>query len=144
MHSTIGSTVHSMPLNNLEHCICTATMTNIRPARNSNLVPPGYKPQSIRMNHRGRPIGHGVRIYDGVRMGDRAWCIKTYDGVRVGVMAWYIRTYDGVRVGDRAWCIRTYDGVRIGDRAWCIRTYDGVRMGVMAWCIRTDDDVRVG
>ena len=27
-----------------------------RVARDSNLVPPGYKPQSIRMSHRGRPI----------------------------------------------------------------------------------------
>ena len=35
--------------------ICTTTMTNIRPHRDSNLVPPGYKPQSIRMSHRGRP-----------------------------------------------------------------------------------------
>ena len=31
VHSTIGSTVHSMPLNSLVHCICTTTMTNIRP-----------------------------------------------------------------------------------------------------------------
>ena len=54
MHSTMGSTVHSMPLNSLEHCICTTTMTNIRPDRDSNLVPPGYKPQSIRVSHRGR------------------------------------------------------------------------------------------
>ena len=37
--STIGSTVHSMPLNSLEHCICTATMTNIRIDRDSKLVP---------------------------------------------------------------------------------------------------------
>ena len=29
-------------------------MTNIRPDRDSNRVPPGYKPQSIRMSHRGR------------------------------------------------------------------------------------------
>ena len=51
VYSTIDSTVHSMPLNSLEHCICTTTMmTNIRPDRDSNLVPPGYKPQSIRMN----------------------------------------------------------------------------------------------
>ena len=56
VHGTIGSTVHSMPLNSLEHCICTTTMTNIRPDRDSNLVPPGYKPQSIRMSHRGRPL----------------------------------------------------------------------------------------
>ena len=56
VHSTIGSTVHSLPLNSLEHCICTTTMTNIRPDRDLNLVPPGYKPQSIRMSHRGRPV----------------------------------------------------------------------------------------
>ena len=55
VHSTIDSTVHSMPFNSLEHCICTTMMTNIRPDRDSNLVPPGYKPQSIRMSHRGRP-----------------------------------------------------------------------------------------
>ena len=55
VHSTIGSTVHSMPLNSLEHCISTTTMTNIRPDQDSNLVPPAYKPQSIRMSHRGRP-----------------------------------------------------------------------------------------
>ena len=33
--------------------ICTTTMTNIRPDGDSNLVPPGYNPQSIRMSHRG-------------------------------------------------------------------------------------------
>ena len=54
VHSTIGSTVHSMILNSLEHCICTTTITNVRPDRDSNLVPPGYKPQSTRMSHRGR------------------------------------------------------------------------------------------
>ena len=54
---TIGSTIHSRPLDSLKHCICTTIMTNIRPDRDSNLVPPGYKPQSIRMSHRGRP-GH--------------------------------------------------------------------------------------
>ena len=57
VHSTIRSTIHSMPLNNLEHCICTATMTNIRPDRDSNLVPPCYKLQSIQMSHRGRSAG---------------------------------------------------------------------------------------
>ena len=62
MHSTIGSTVHSMLLNSLEHCICTTTMTNIRPDRDSNLVPPCYKPQSIRMSHRGRLWGNGLHI----------------------------------------------------------------------------------
>ena len=39
VRSTIGSTVHSMPLDSLEHCICKTTMTNIRPDRDSNLVP---------------------------------------------------------------------------------------------------------
>ena len=33
VHSTIGSTVHFSPLNSLEHCIRTTTMTNIRPDR---------------------------------------------------------------------------------------------------------------
>ena len=55
VHSTIGSSVRSRPLNILEHCIWTATMTNTRPDRNSSLVPPDYKPQSIRMSHQGRP-----------------------------------------------------------------------------------------
>ena len=31
-------------------------MTNIRPDRDLNLQPPGYKPQSIRMSHRDRPV----------------------------------------------------------------------------------------
>ena len=56
VHSAIGSTVHSMPLNSLEHCICTTTMTNICPDLDSNLVPPGYKPQLIRMSHKCRPV----------------------------------------------------------------------------------------
>ena len=57
VHSTIGRTVHSIPLNSLEHCICTTTMTNIRPDRDSNLVPQRYKLQSIQMSHRGRSAG---------------------------------------------------------------------------------------
>ena len=36
VHSTIDSTVHSMPLNSLRHCICKATLTNIRPDRDSS------------------------------------------------------------------------------------------------------------
>ena len=63
VHSTIGSTIHSMPLNSLEHCECTTTMTNIRPDRDSNLVPPGYKPQSIRISRRGRPLTMSKTIY---------------------------------------------------------------------------------
>ena len=52
VHSTIGSTEHSKPMNSLEHCISTTTMANIRPDWDSNLVPPGYKLLSIRINHR--------------------------------------------------------------------------------------------
>ena len=44
VHSTIGSTLHFRPLNSLYHCINTTTMTNIRPDRDSNMVPPGYRP----------------------------------------------------------------------------------------------------
>ena len=40
---TIDSTVLSRPLNSLDHCICTTTMTNILPDRDLSLVPPGYK-----------------------------------------------------------------------------------------------------
>ena len=54
VHSTICSTVLSRSMNSLEHCICATTMINIRPDRDSSLVPPGYKPQSIQMSHRGR------------------------------------------------------------------------------------------
>ena len=39
VHGIIGSTVHSMPLNSLEHCICTTIMQNIRPDRDSHLTP---------------------------------------------------------------------------------------------------------
>ena len=38
VHITICNTLHSMPLNSLEHCICTTTMTNIRPDRDLNQV----------------------------------------------------------------------------------------------------------
>ena len=55
MHSTIDNTVHSRPLNSLEHCICTTLMTHIRPGRDSNPVP-SFEPQLDRMIHRGRPI----------------------------------------------------------------------------------------
>ena len=46
--------VHYMPLNSFEHCVCTTTMTNIRPDRDSNLVPTVYKPRSTPMSYRGR------------------------------------------------------------------------------------------
>ena len=47
VHSIIDSTLHSMPLNN---------QNDKYPARvGFELIPPGYKPQSIRMRHRDRP-----------------------------------------------------------------------------------------
>ena len=58
VHSTIGSTVHSKPLNSLEHCVCTATRTNIRPDRDSNLVPPGYEPSRLGSSWLTCPISH--------------------------------------------------------------------------------------
>ena len=39
LYSTIDSTTHARPLNSLEHCICTTSMTNIRPGRDLNPVP---------------------------------------------------------------------------------------------------------
>ena len=53
-----------MPWNSLEHCIGTTTMTNILPDRDSSLVPPGYKPKSIRMSHQGRPVVGGIHVED--------------------------------------------------------------------------------
>ena len=38
MHSTIGNTVHSMPLNSLDHSIYTPTMKNIRHDRDSGFL----------------------------------------------------------------------------------------------------------
>ena len=58
VHSTIGSTVHSSLLNSLEHCICTTSITNIRPDRDSNLVPLGYKPAPVNTNEPPRPPSH--------------------------------------------------------------------------------------
>ena len=57
MHNTIGSTIHSLPEQfgaplYAQQC----TMTNIRPDRDLNFVPPDYKPQLIRMRHPGRPL----------------------------------------------------------------------------------------
>ena len=50
----IDSTTQSIPLNILEHCICTNSMANIRPGRMSNSVPLSFKPQPYRISHRGR------------------------------------------------------------------------------------------
>ena len=54
VYSSIGSNIHSRLLNSLEHCKCTTTMPNIQADRYSSMVPP-YKPQAIRMSHRGQP-----------------------------------------------------------------------------------------
>ena len=42
-------------LEKMEHSICKTTLTNIRPDWDSNLVLPGYKPQSIRIQPTGPP-----------------------------------------------------------------------------------------
>ena len=44
-------TAHSRPLNSLEHCICTTSMTNIRPDRDSIPVPLCFESQPDRMSH---------------------------------------------------------------------------------------------
>ena len=43
-------------LHAFEQFICTTTMKSIRPDQDSNLVAPGYKPQSIQMSHRARNL----------------------------------------------------------------------------------------
>ena len=48
VHSTIDTTAYT-PLNSLDHCIYTTSMTNIRPGRDSNPLPKGFEPQSDRM-----------------------------------------------------------------------------------------------
>ena len=45
-------TAHSMPLNGLEHCIDTTSMTNIRPNQYLNPVALSFKPQQDRTGHR--------------------------------------------------------------------------------------------
>ena len=102
MHSTTGSTVHSRPFNSLEHCICTSTTTNILPDRDSNLVPPGYKPQSIRMRNQGRPlifkarkIKNGAIVFPSNKKS--SLCLKywgRYDNFCYDVMAAILIFYD--------------------------------------------------
>ena len=58
VHNTIDNTAHSRPLNSLEHCIGTTSMTNIRSGRVSYPVPLSSEPQLDRMSRRGRPILH--------------------------------------------------------------------------------------
>ena len=69
VHTTIDHTAHSRPLNSLEHCICTASRTHIRPGRDSKPVPLSFEPQLDRMSHRGRPIlflaSPGEKLIDG-------------------------------------------------------------------------------
>ena len=51
VHSTIDSTAHCRPLNRpLEHCICTTSMTNIRPGRDSSPAL-SFEPQPDQMSH---------------------------------------------------------------------------------------------
>ena len=58
VHSTIDSTVHSRPLNSLEHCICTTSMTNSPPGRDSL----SFEPQPDRTSHRGRGGGNSYHL----------------------------------------------------------------------------------
>ena len=75
VRSTMGSTVQFMYLHSLEHCICTTTMTNIRPNRDSNLVPPGYTPQSIRVSDRGLPLSSNIISCHNVAPLDMKGCV---------------------------------------------------------------------
>ena len=45
VHCTIYSTAHSRAVNSLKHCICTTSMINIRPGRDSNPVPLSFDPK---------------------------------------------------------------------------------------------------
>ena len=45
-----ASIAHSRPLNSLEHCIFTTSMTNIRSDRDSNPVPLSFDPKPVRMS----------------------------------------------------------------------------------------------
>ena len=53
VHSTMDSTVHSIPLNSLEHCICITAMTNIRAGRDSNPVHLSFEPRPDWISSRG-------------------------------------------------------------------------------------------
>ena len=55
VHSTIDKIAHSRHFNSLEHCVCTTSMTNIRPGLDSNPVVLSFKPQPDQMSHRRRP-----------------------------------------------------------------------------------------
>ena len=50
-------------------------MTNIRPDQDSKLVPPGYKPQPIRMSHRGGLVGFFTYFLRKVGRRKRLVCI---------------------------------------------------------------------
>ena len=45
MHSAIDITADSIPLNSLDHCIGTTSMTNIRPDQDLNPVALSFEPQ---------------------------------------------------------------------------------------------------
>ena len=50
MRITIHNIVPSRPLNSLEHCLCSTSMTNIRTGRDSKPVPLSFKPQLDRID----------------------------------------------------------------------------------------------
>ena len=54
VHSAIDRFAHAIQRSGLEQCTCTTLMTNIRPDRDSNPVPPSFEPQPGRMSHQGR------------------------------------------------------------------------------------------
>ena len=58
VHSTIGGIVHFVILNSLEHCICTTTMTNIRPTEIR-----GWYPQVTSPSRYEWAIGAGQRVW---------------------------------------------------------------------------------
>ena len=67
-------------------------MANIRPDRDSNLLPPGYKPQSIRMSHR---AGRGM-AWHGMAWHGMAWHGMAWHGMAWHGMAWHGMALSGV------------------------------------------------
>ena len=61
-HRLTDITVLSKPLNSLEHCISTTTMSNRRPVRDSNPAPLSFEPQSYRISH--RSLSHTEEKWD--------------------------------------------------------------------------------
>ena len=55
-HTTVDSAAHFIPLNSLNHYICTIWMSIYDPAGIRIQYLYGFEPQPDRMKHRGRPI----------------------------------------------------------------------------------------